>query len=131
MSIDGDPPRLHGLGNFPDQFDLEQAVVEGRVLDLDVVGQVELPLERAGRDAAVQVFAFGLFGFVALDRHDVLLGRHRDFVGREAGHRERYLVAVVAEPFDVIGRVVVLGRPLGGFREVKKAVETDGRTPEG
>src|ERR1700678_2484953 len=27
-TVDGDPPRLHGLGDFPDQLDLEQAVVE-------------------------------------------------------------------------------------------------------
>ena len=43
-AVNGDPPRLHGFGDLPDQFDLEQPVVEGRVLDLDVVGQVELPL---------------------------------------------------------------------------------------
>ena len=43
-AVDGDSPRLHGFGDLPDQFDLEQPVVEGRVLDLDVVGQVELPL---------------------------------------------------------------------------------------
>jgi hypothetical protein len=48
---DGDPPRLHGLGDLPDQSDLEQPVAERSVLDLDVVGQVELPLEGAGGDA--------------------------------------------------------------------------------
>ena len=87
-------------------------------------------LKRAGRDAAVEVFAFGLFRLVALDRHDVLLGCNRDFVRREASHRQRNLISVVAKSFDVVGRVVVLGCALGGFREVEKAVETDGRTPE-
>ena len=29
-AIDGDLPWLHGLGNFPDQLDLEQAVVKRR-----------------------------------------------------------------------------------------------------
>src|SRR4029079_630098 len=33
-SVDRNPPRLHGLGDLPDQFDLEQAVVKSRVLDL-------------------------------------------------------------------------------------------------
>ena len=60
-AVDGDLPRLHGLGDLPDQFDLEQAIVEGRALDLDVVGQVELPFEGAGRDAAIEVLALGLF----------------------------------------------------------------------
>ena len=111
---------------------LQQPVVERGVLDLDVVGQVELPLEVPGRDTAVQELALGLFRLVAFDRHDVLLGRDRDFVGREAGHRQRDLVAVFAEPFDVVGRIVVLASALGGhFREVEKAVEADGRTPEG
>src|SRR5215208_5048907 len=49
-AIDGDLPRLHGLGNLPNQFDLQLPVVEGGVLDLDVVGQVELPLEVPDRD---------------------------------------------------------------------------------
>ena len=63
-AVDGDLPRLHGLGDLPDQFDLEQAIVERRALDLDVVGQVELPLERPGRDAAIEVVAFGLVGLL-------------------------------------------------------------------
>ena len=110
---------------------MQQPVVERGVLDLDVVGQVELPLEVPGRDTAVQELALGLFRLVAFDRHDVLLGRDRDFVGRKAGHRERDLVAVFAEPFDVVGRIVVLARALGGLGEIEKAIETDSRTPEG
>jgi hypothetical protein len=47
-AVDRDLPRLHGLGDLPDQFDFEQTVVERRALDLDIVGQVELPLEGAG-----------------------------------------------------------------------------------
>ena len=130
-AFDGDPSRLHGLRDFPDQLDLQQAVVERSILDQDVVGQVELPLEVPGRDTAVQVLAVRLFGLVAFDRHDVLLGGDRNFVGREAGHRERDLVAVFAEPFDVIGRIVVLASVLGSrLGEVEKAIEADGRTPE-
>ena len=92
---------------------LQQPVVERGVLDLDVVGQVELPLEVPGRDTAVQELALGLFRLVAFDRHDVLLGRDRNFVGREAGYRQRDLVAVFAQPFDVVGRIVVLGQRAG------------------
>ena len=79
-AVDGDPPRLHGLGDFPDQFDLEQPVVERGVLDLDVVGQVELPLEMSGRDAAIQELALGFLGLAAFDGDDVLLCGDRDFI---------------------------------------------------
>jgi hypothetical protein len=34
-------PRLHVLGDFPDQLDLQQAVVEGRALHLHIVRQAE------------------------------------------------------------------------------------------
>jgi hypothetical protein len=54
-AVDGDPPRLRPLRDFADQFDLEQTVVEGRVLDLDVVGQVEL----TGRDIPIKELALG------------------------------------------------------------------------
>src|SRR6202035_3348231 len=81
-AVDGDAPRLHGLGDFPDQLDLEQAVVEGRALHLDVVREVELPLEMPGRDASIKELALGLFGLAALDGDDVLLRGDRDFFGR-------------------------------------------------
>jgi hypothetical protein len=69
------------FGDLPDQFDLQQAVVERGVLDQDVVGQVEMSLEVSGRDAAIQKLALGFFGLVAFARHNVLLGRDRDFFG--------------------------------------------------
>ena len=51
---DGDPPRLHGLRNFTHKFDVKQAIFEGSPFDLNMVGQIELPLERAERDYMVQ-----------------------------------------------------------------------------
>ena len=71
-AVDCDPPLLHGLGDFPDQLDLEQAVVEGCALHLDIVRQVELPFEMPGRDAPVKELALGLFGLAAFDGDDVL-----------------------------------------------------------
>src|SRR3954452_23054295 len=44
-AVDGNSPRFHRLRNFPDQFDLEKTVLERCVLHLNIVGQVELPLE--------------------------------------------------------------------------------------
>lgn len=46
--------------------------------------------------------ALGLLGLASLDRDDVVLGRDRDLLGREAGDRERDLVAIIAEPFNVV-----------------------------
>jgi hypothetical protein len=37
-----------------------------------------------------------------------VLGGYGNFLRREAGDCKRNLVAVVVEPFDVVGRVVVL-----------------------
>jgi hypothetical protein len=126
-AIDGDPPRLHGFWNFPNQFDLEQAVVEGCILDLNVVGQVELPLEVPGRDAAIQELALGFLGLAAFDGDDVLLCSDRDFIGRESRNCQRDLVTVLREAFDVVGRVAFIGAALGGLGEVEKTIETDGR----
>ena len=104
--------------------------LEGRALDLYVVRQVELPLELAGGDALVQELAFGLFILPAFDGKDILLGRDRDLIRREARHRQRDLVAVVGMSFDVVGRIAFFGGPLGPFDKVEQAVETDGRPEE-
>jgi hypothetical protein len=130
-AVDGDAPRLHGFRDFPDQLDLQQAVVEGRTLYLDIVRQVELPLEMPGRNAPVKELALDLFGLAAFDRDDVLLGRDRDFVGRETRHRQRDLVAVLSQALDVIGRITFVGGPLGRLGEVEQAIETDGRSEQG
>jgi len=47
-AVNGDPSRLHGLGDLADQLDFEQAVVEGRALHLHIVRQAELPFELPG-----------------------------------------------------------------------------------
>ena len=129
-AVDGDAPRLHGLGDFPDQLDLEQAVVEGRALHLDVVRQVELPLEMPGGDSAIEELALGLFGLAAFDGDDVLLGGDRDFFGRETGDRQRDLVTVFGQPFDVVGGIAFVGGPLGCLGEVEQSIETDGRSEQ-
>src|SRR5580693_9318654 len=48
-TVDRDPARLHRFRDFADQFDLKQPVVERGALDLNIVGQVELALERPRR----------------------------------------------------------------------------------
>src|ERR1700744_4032512 len=71
-AVDGDAPRLHGLGDFPYQIDLEQAVFEGDALHMDVGGEVELTFEMAGRDPPIKEPALGLIGLATFDGDDVL-----------------------------------------------------------
>src|SRR6185436_2929875 len=96
-----------------------------------MVGKAELALERARGDTLIQVFALAVLGLAAFDGHRVLLGGNGNLVGREAGDGERNLIAVFAQPLDIVGRVIILARALRGFDQVEKAVEADGRTPEG
>jgi hypothetical protein len=101
-AVNGDAPWLHGLGDFPQQFDLQQAVVEGRALYLDVIRQTELALEHPCRNTPVEELVFGLLRLVAFDCDDVLFRRDGDLVGREPRDRQRDLVPVVGQPLDVV-----------------------------
>jgi hypothetical protein len=83
-SIDRDPARLHGLRNFASQFNAEQAIFKRRVFDLDIIGQVELTLERAGGNTPIEIFALLLLGLLTLDRQNVLFSRDGDVLGTEA-----------------------------------------------
>src|SRR5690242_12019612 len=58
-NADGNAPRLHRLGNFPHQLDLQQTILECRAFDLDIVREIENPLELAGRNSLVQVILVG------------------------------------------------------------------------
>ena len=53
----GDLARLLRLGNLAHEVDVQETVLEGRALHLDVVGKLEAALERAGRDALVEHLA--------------------------------------------------------------------------
>ena len=77
------------------QVDDEQAVLEAGALDLDVVGERELALEIAGRDAAMQEALLFLLALAAFEGQHVLLDRQRDFLRREARERDRNLETVL------------------------------------
>jgi hypothetical protein len=62
-TVDRDASQLHGLGDFALKVDDEEAVLEARSLDLNVIGERELALEGAGRDAVMEE---GLFFLIAL-----------------------------------------------------------------
>jgi hypothetical protein len=88
-------------------------------LTLDIVGQVELAFEVARRDAPIKKLALGFLGFAAFDADDVLLCSDGDFVRRETRDRQRDLVTVFGQPFDVIGRIAFLDTALGSLGEVE------------
>src|SRR4029453_5935428 len=77
---DGNPARLHRFRDLAHQLDLQQAVLKPRSLDLGIIRQTELPLERPRRNSLVQEFALLLFGFPAFHRQHALLGGDGDFV---------------------------------------------------
>src|SRR5580693_7803834 len=52
---DFDPARLHRLRNPPHQVNMQEPVVKRRRLDLDVIREAEIALERPRRDALVNV----------------------------------------------------------------------------
>src|SRR6185437_9833089 len=130
-SADRNATRLHRFGDFPLQLDDEQAVLEAGALDLDVVGQREPALEVARRDATMQEGPLLLLALAAFERQHVLLDRESDFIGRKSGERHRDLEAVLVETFDVVGGIGLFGGPLDLVENVEKAVEPDGRPPEG
>ena len=95
------------LGDFAHQIDVQQSVLEGRALDLDVVGKLEDALESARGDALIEHVTVLLFLHLlgALDRQRVLFRFDRKFVLAEAGDRDGDAVFVFAGALDVIGRV--------------------------
>jgi len=68
-----------------------------------VVGERELTLETARRDAAMQEGLPFLLGLATFERQDILLDRELDFIRLETGQPDRYLEAVLVEPFDLVG----------------------------
>src|SRR5262249_24990417 len=131
---DRDLTRLLGLGNLPDQVDVQEAVLERRALYQDVVGELEHALERARGNTLIEGLALLLLGLrllVAADRQRALLGLDVQLGLREAGHRYRDAVVVLAGPLDVVGRIT-RGAVSGHLiEEGKQPVEADGRTIKG
>src|SRR5262245_34058543 len=84
-------PRLLGGGEFPDQVDVQQAVLERRTLHLDEGGELKHAFERARRDALVEDFALrlGLRLLLTADGERALLGLDVDVRLGEAGDRDR------------------------------------------
>src|SRR6516165_7213548 len=129
---DWDLAGLLRLGNLTHEIDVQETVLKGRALDVDVVGKLEDALERAGRDALIEHLAAVLLVlrlFLAFDRQRVFLRLDRKLVLAEAGHRHRDTIGVLAGALDVVGRIARSG--LEAVEHGEEPVETDGRTIEG
>lgn len=123
----GDPARLHGLRHLAHQVDLQDAILEPCIFDVDMIGQIELAAERPSRDAMVKVLVVAGRALAGFDGQHVLLGRDGDVLRAEARQRQGDLVEILAGPLNVVGGVVVL--VAGSKRLVEKienAVEADG-----
>src|SRR5262245_52717232 len=129
---DRDLARLLGLGNLAHEINVQESVLEGRALDLDVVGQLEDALERTSRDALIEHLAVVLLVlrlFLAFDRQRVFFRFDRKLVLAKAGDSHRDAVGALASPLDVVGRIARSG--LEAVEHGEQPVETDGRTIEG
>src|SRR5215471_1924121 len=128
---DRDLARLLGFRNLAYEIDVQQAVLEAGVLDLDMVGQLEDALKGAGGDALIEYLAvllfLGLLG--ALDRQRVLFRLDRQLVLAEAGNGNGYAVVVLTGALDVVRRVARRG--FEAIKHRKQAVKADGGTVKG
>ena len=113
------------------QIDDEQAVLEACALDLDVIGERELPLEVAGRDAAMEEVLAFLLAFAAFERQGVLLTRQRDFLGDEPASATEIWKRFSSKPFDVVGRIAFFGSPLDFIENIEKGGRTRWSTSRG
>ena len=96
---DVDLPRLHRLGNFAHQLDRQQPVLQVRAAHLDVIGERKPPLERAVRNAAVDVvvpFSSVSSDLRPRDDQHVLLGGDVDLIRLEASDGELDTIIVFA-----------------------------------
>jgi len=130
---DRDAAGLHRLGHVPHQLHDEHAVLEPCALYLDMVGELELVLEGALRDAAMQILHLALvtLGRLAADDQHVLMLGDVDVALGEAGDGDLDAIRVFGGLDDVVGRIRGL-RLLaeGGVQHLVEGVEADARAEE-
>src|ERR1700674_2290535 len=126
--------RLHRVGNFADEVDVEKAGFQGRTLDLDVIGELEAALEGTRRDALLEHLA-GLLRLAGLllatDGERAFLRLDRQVGLGKARHRDRDPIGILAGPLDVVGRIAGSFHAGRAIEQRKQPVEAHGRTIEG
>lgn len=133
--VDLDAPGLQRLWHFPAQIDRKHAVVVTGGLDHDMIGQLELALKVARRDATMQIRApvvIVALGPAAGDDQEVRLRGDFELMGCEPCRGQGDSIAVVAGLFDIVGGLVAISlRPHRAIDKVRHAVDADHRPVEG
>src|SRR6187402_1326597 len=107
--FDVDAARLHRLRDLTLELDGEQPVSQPRPDHLHMLGKLEAALERAGRDAAVEILAFRLSRSLAADREPVGLRGNIEIFLPEACNGHGDPVLVVRKLDRVERRIIVSG----------------------
>jgi hypothetical protein len=85
---------------------MQQAVIEGRVLDLDIFSQDESTLKLASGDAAMKKYSAGFVLILAsADDQLIILDRDLQVVHAETGDSKGNTQSNFADLFDIIGRI--------------------------
>ena len=93
--LDGNRTGLHRLGNLLDQADGQQPVFQISAANFDMIGQVELALEAAIGNTAIQVGLFlTLVRFLATYAKYAFFYLDIEFTFFESGNRQRDRVAI-------------------------------------
>src|SRR6266480_3703392 len=80
-SPNSDPTRLLLLGDLAHEFDGQQAVLQPRPADFDVIGEVEAPLEGDGGNPPIEILVILRVRFLTGHNQHVRLGYQRDLIG--------------------------------------------------
>src|ERR1044071_5076260 len=104
-ATDLDSARLSRFRHFKDEINNQKAVLDPRLGDLHVIGQVERQLEAAACNPTVQDLRIVLSGmFLASDLEHVLLLNNLDLLRGEPGQSNRDSILGLAGPLDVVRR---------------------------
>ena len=102
-AADLDPAQLFLLGHDALQIDVKQTILKARTADLDILRQLETPLEGASGDAAMEVGLLARFVLVfALDAQDALADLDIQILLREAGDGECDSVMGLIDALDIV-----------------------------
>src|SRR5204862_305813 len=90
-----------------DQVNVEEPVIQPRAAHLDAFREDKGALELARGDAAVQINPLRIVRLLAADDELVVFDRDAEVAHGETRHRKGDAQRVLAELFDIIGRIAV------------------------
>jgi len=104
VRVDGDPPRLHLLGDLPLEIDDKQNVLQFCSGYADVIGEFEATSERPQSEPMMEILNLLAVGLRAIDHQQIRLMGDRKLVPGEAGDRYDDAIGILTNLGDVIGR---------------------------